>query len=54
MLVYDNVLWWSMSAGLSGLGMALLYPNLSAAVGPPDAAKACTISVIGTRKLPAA
>jgi MFS family permease len=32
MLVYDNVLWWSMSAGLSGLGMALLYPNLSAAV----------------------
>ena len=32
MLVYDNVLWWSMSAGLSGFGMALLYPNLSAAV----------------------
>ena len=32
MLMYDNVLWWSMSAGLTGLGMALLYPNLSAAV----------------------
>jgi MFS family permease len=32
MLVYDNVLWWSMSAALSGLGMAMLYPNLSAAV----------------------
>jgi len=32
MLVYDGVLWWSMSAALSGFGMALLYPNLSAAV----------------------
>jgi MFS family permease len=27
-----GVLWWSMSAALSGFGMALLYPNLSAAV----------------------
>lgn len=25
-------LWWSMSAALAGLGMAMLYPNLSAAV----------------------
>jgi MFS family permease len=24
--------WWSMSAGIAGLGMAMLYPNLSAAV----------------------
>jgi MFS family permease len=32
MLACDSVLWWSMSAALSGLGMALLYPNLSAAV----------------------
>lgn len=24
--------WWSLSAGVAGLGMALLYPNLSAAV----------------------
>lgn len=28
----QGVLWWSMSAALSGVGMALLYPNLSAAV----------------------
>jgi len=32
MLVSDSALWWSLCAGLSGLGMALLYPNLSAAV----------------------
>ncbi|MBQ96140.1 MAG: MFS transporter [Actinobacteria bacterium] len=25
-------LWWSLAAGITGLGMALLYPNLSAAV----------------------
>jgi MFS family permease len=25
-------LWWSVSAGVAGFGMALLYPNLSAAV----------------------
>ena len=25
-------LWWSMAAALAGLGMAMLYPNLSAAV----------------------
>ena len=25
-------LWWSLSAGIAGFGMALLYPNLSAAV----------------------
>jgi len=24
--------WWALSAGVSGFGMALLYPNLSAAV----------------------
>ncbi len=28
----QGVLWWSLSAALSGFGMALLYPNLSAAV----------------------
>ena len=32
MLVGDNAAWWTICAGLSGLGMALLYPNLSAAV----------------------
>ena len=32
MLAFDDVSWWALCAGLSGLGMALLYPNLSAAV----------------------
>ena len=32
MVVQDGVLWWSFWAGVTGLGMALLYPNLSAAV----------------------
>jgi len=32
MLVFDTVAGWSFSAGVSGFGMALLYPNLSAAV----------------------
>jgi hypothetical protein len=32
MLVFDGVVGWSLSAGLSGFGMALLYPNLSAAI----------------------
>jgi len=32
MLVFDTVAGWSFSAAVSGLGMALLYPNLSAAV----------------------
>jgi MFS family permease len=32
MLAYENGLWWSLCAGVSGFGMALLYPNLSAAV----------------------
>lgn len=27
-----GALWWSVSAGVAGFGMALLYPNLSAAV----------------------
>ncbi len=31
-LLGDTVLWWSFSAGVSGFGMALLYPNISAAV----------------------
>lgn len=38
MLLGDGVAWWSMSAAVSGFGMALLYPNLSAAiadVSPP-------------------
>lgn len=28
----DTLMWWAGSAGLAGLGMALLYPNLSAAI----------------------
>jgi len=32
MLLGEGQLWWSISAGISGVGMALLYPNLSAAV----------------------
>lgn len=28
----EGSLWWSISSGLTGFGMALLYPNLSAAV----------------------
>lgn len=32
MLMGSGMLWWSLSAAITGLGMALLYPNLSAAV----------------------
>lgn len=32
MLLGQGVFWWSLSAAVSGFGMALLYPNLSAAV----------------------
>ena len=32
MLMGESVLWWSFSAAVTGFGMALLYPNLSAAV----------------------
>lgn len=32
MLLGSGVAWWAFSAAVSGLGMALLYPNLSAAV----------------------
>jgi MFS family permease len=35
----DGVIWWSVSAAVSGFGMALLYPNLSAAIAdisPPS------------------
>ena len=32
MLMGESVLWWSASAAVAGFGMALLYPNLSAAV----------------------
>ena len=32
MLIDNTVLWWSLSAAVTGFGMALLYPNLSAAV----------------------
>ena len=28
----DNATWWAVSAGIAGFGMALLYPNLGAAV----------------------
>jgi MFS family permease len=32
MLLHEGRAWWSLAAALSGFGMALLYPNLSAAV----------------------
>ena len=32
MLLGEGAVWWSLSAAVSGFGMALLYPNLSAAV----------------------
>jgi len=32
MLLHTGMAWWSFSAAVSGFGMALLYPNLSAAV----------------------
>ncbi len=32
MLLGDGIVWWSASAAVTGFGMALLYPNLSAAV----------------------
>ncbi len=39
MLAFDGMAWWSWCAALTGFGMALLYPNLSAAVAdiaPPS------------------
>lgn len=38
-LFAEGLRWWSLSAGVAGLGMGLLYPNLSAAVAditPPE------------------
>lgn len=32
-LMGDTLLWWSVTAAITGFGMALLYPNISAAVG---------------------
>jgi MFS family permease len=32
MVLGNGVVWWAASAAMSGMGMALLYPNLSAAV----------------------
>jgi len=32
MVMGEGALWWALSAGVAGFGMALLYPNLSAAV----------------------
>ena len=32
MMLGDGTVWWAISAAVSGFGMALLYPNLSAAV----------------------
>lgn len=32
MMLGDGVVWWAASSAMSGFGMALLYPNLSAAV----------------------
>ncbi|HOY21825.1 MAG TPA: MFS transporter [Cellvibrio sp.] len=39
MMLNDGIAWWSISAAVSGFGMALLYPNLSAAIAdqtPPE------------------
>jgi len=39
MLLGDGVIWWSISAAITGFGMALLYPNLSAVIAdisPPS------------------
>ena len=32
MVLGEGLTWWAVSAGITGFGMALLYPNLSAAV----------------------
>ncbi len=32
LVLVHGALWWSLAAGITGFGMALLYPNLSAAV----------------------
>jgi len=32
MLIRDGMIWWSVNAAITGFGMALLYPNLGAAV----------------------
>lgn len=32
MLLGEGVAWWSLSSAVSGIGMAMLYPNLSAAI----------------------
>ena len=32
MMLGDGIVWWAVSSAVSGFGMALLYPNLSAAV----------------------
>jgi MFS family permease len=42
----ESVIWWSSTAVLTGLGMAMLYPNLSAAV-VDHAAPAWRASAIG-------
>ena len=47
MMLDEGLLWWSCSAALSGLGMAMLYPNLSAAVAD-IAAPHWRASAIGT------
>ena len=42
----EDVVMWSLAAGLTGLGMALLYPTLIAAVGD-IAAPSCRGSILG-------
>jgi MFS family permease len=32
MMLGDGIIWWAVCSAISGFGMALLYPNLSAAV----------------------
>ncbi len=43
----QGVVWWSLEAGLVGLGMAMLYPNLGAAAGDfaPVAHRASVIGI---------
>ena len=47
MVLGAGALWWALSAGVAGLGMALLYPNLSAAVADitPPAGRGSAIGI---------
>ena len=47
MLLGSGALWWSISAAITGFGMAMLYPNLSAAIADISAPQ-WRASAIGT------